>query len=211
MQIKAHSVFQRDHNDLHCEMPVSFTTAALGGDIEIPTLDGYAKIKIPAETQSGKIFRLRGKGIKGVRATTHGDLMCQVGKAGSIADTENRFASTAGGYQFTLELSKGNQLPTKSGQARHMRITVTDPDGKPVTILEPVMNAFAPLVGFYDDCKTVIHLHPTGGDVLNPELRGGPTLGFILFAPKPGFIRLYCQVSIGGRMLFAPFNLNVDP
>ncbi len=134
-----------------------------------------------------------------------------VGKAGSIADTENRFASTAGGYQFTLELSKGNQLPTKSGQARHMRITVTDPDGKPVTILEPVMNAFAPLVGFYVDCKTVIHLHPAGGDVLNSELRGGPTLGFILFAPKPGFIRLYCQVSIGGRMLFAPFNLNVDP
>jgi molecular chaperone DnaJ len=71
-------VFTRDHNDLHCEMPVSFTTAALGGEIEIPTLDGYAKIKIPAETQSGKIFRLRGKGIKGVRSTTHGDLLCHV-------------------------------------------------------------------------------------------------------------------------------------
>ena len=78
IQIKPHSVFQRDHNDLHCEMPVSFTTAALGGDIEIPTLDGYAKIKIPSETQSGKTFRLRGKGIKGVRSTTHGDLMCHV-------------------------------------------------------------------------------------------------------------------------------------
>ncbi len=78
IQIKQHSVFTRDHNDLHCEMPVSFTTAALGGEIEIPTLDGYAKIKIPAETQSGKIFRLRGKGIKGVRSTTHGDLMCHV-------------------------------------------------------------------------------------------------------------------------------------
>ena len=59
-------------------MPVSFTTAALGGDIEIPTLDGYAKIKIPSETQSGKTFRLRGKGIKGVRSSTHGDLMCHV-------------------------------------------------------------------------------------------------------------------------------------
>jgi len=78
IQIKPHSVFTRDHNDLHCEMPVSFTTAALGGEIEIPTLDGYAKIRIPAETQSGKIFRLRGKGIKGVRSTTHGDLMCHV-------------------------------------------------------------------------------------------------------------------------------------
>ncbi len=78
IQIKSHGVFTRDHNDLHCEMPVSFTTAALGGEIEIPTLDSYAKIKIPAETQTGKIFRLRGKGIKGVRSTTHGDLLCHV-------------------------------------------------------------------------------------------------------------------------------------
>ncbi len=78
IHLKAHTVFQRDHNDLHCEMPISFTTAALGGEIEIPTLDGYAKIKIPSETQSGKVFRLRGKGIKGVRSSTHGDLMCHV-------------------------------------------------------------------------------------------------------------------------------------
>ena len=78
IHIKPHSVFQRDHNDLHCEMPVSFTTMALGGEIEIPTLDGYAKIKIPAETQTGKVFRLRGKGIKGVRSSTHGDLLCHV-------------------------------------------------------------------------------------------------------------------------------------
>ena len=78
MHLLPHSVFQRDHNDLHCEMPISFTTAALGGEIEIPTLDGHAKIKIPAETQSGKIFRLRGKGIKGVRSHTHGDLLCHM-------------------------------------------------------------------------------------------------------------------------------------
>ena len=78
IHIAAHSVFQRDHNDLHCEMPVSFATAALGGEIEIPTLDGSARIKIPAETQSGKVFRLRGKGIKGVRSSTYGDLHCHV-------------------------------------------------------------------------------------------------------------------------------------
>jgi len=78
IHIAAHGVFQRDHNDLHCEMPVSFATAALGGEIEIPTLDGSARIKIPAETQSGKIFRLRGKGIKGVRSATYGDLHCHV-------------------------------------------------------------------------------------------------------------------------------------
>jgi molecular chaperone DnaJ len=78
IQVKSHAVFQRDHDDLHCEMPISFTTAALGGDIEIPTLDGSAKIKVPSETQSGKIFRLRGKGIKGVRSREPGDLLCHV-------------------------------------------------------------------------------------------------------------------------------------
>ena len=78
IHLKAHSVFQRDHDDLHCEMPVSFATAALGGEIEIPTLDGVAKLKVPAETQTGKVFRLRGKGIKGVRSIGHGDLLCHV-------------------------------------------------------------------------------------------------------------------------------------
>jgi molecular chaperone DnaJ len=78
IRIKPHAVFQREHNDLHCEMPISFATAALGGEIEIPTLDGSARIKIPSETQSGKIFRLRGKGIKGVRSSSHGDLHCHV-------------------------------------------------------------------------------------------------------------------------------------
>ncbi len=78
IHIRKHAVFERDHDDLHCEMPISFATAALGGEIEIPTLDGMARIKIPAETQSGKVFRLRSKGIKNVRSHAHGDLMCHV-------------------------------------------------------------------------------------------------------------------------------------
>lgn len=78
IHIRAHEVFSREGNDLHCEMPISITKAALGGEIEIPTLDGYAKIKIPPETQTGKVFRLRAKGIKGVRSNTCGDLLCHV-------------------------------------------------------------------------------------------------------------------------------------
>jgi len=78
IHLKAHSVFQRDANDLHCQMPVSFTVAALGGEIEIPTLEGQAKVKIPAETQTGQVLRLRGKGIKGVRSSHPGDLLCEV-------------------------------------------------------------------------------------------------------------------------------------
>jgi molecular chaperone DnaJ len=78
VSLKPHSVFQREGSDLHCEMPISFATAALGGEIEIPTLDGHANIKIPTETQTGQVFRLRGKGIKHVRGAQHGDLFCHV-------------------------------------------------------------------------------------------------------------------------------------
>ena len=78
VHLKAHQVFQRDHDDLHCEMPVSFAAAALGGDVEVPTLDGSAKINVPGGTQTGKTFRLRGKGIKGVRSQAPGDLFCHV-------------------------------------------------------------------------------------------------------------------------------------
>jgi molecular chaperone DnaJ len=78
VNLKEHPVFQRENNDLHCEMPIGFATAAMGGEIEIPTLDGHAKIKIPAETQTGQVFRLRGKGIKGVRSSGYGDLFCHV-------------------------------------------------------------------------------------------------------------------------------------
>jgi molecular chaperone DnaJ len=78
VQLKPHAVFQREGADLHCEMPVSFATAALGGEIEIPTLDGQAKIRIPAETQTGQVFRLRNKGIRPVRGSVTGDLYCHV-------------------------------------------------------------------------------------------------------------------------------------
>jgi molecular chaperone DnaJ len=78
IHLKEHGVFQRDGDDLHCEMPISYGMAALGGEIEIPTLDGSAKIKVPPETQTGQVFRLRAKGIKGVRSTYPGDLMCEV-------------------------------------------------------------------------------------------------------------------------------------
>jgi len=78
IHLKPHEIFQRDGGNLHCEMPISFTAAALGGEIEVPTLDGSAKMKIPAETQTGGVFRLKGKGIKPLRQSDHGDLMVHV-------------------------------------------------------------------------------------------------------------------------------------
>ncbi len=78
IHIKPHAVFQREGDDLHCEIPVSFATAALGGEIEIPTLAGKASFPVPEGTQSGKTFRLRGKGVKGVRSSYPGDLYCHI-------------------------------------------------------------------------------------------------------------------------------------
>jgi len=78
VHLKEHAIFQREGANLHCEMPISFSTAALGGEIEVPTLDGAAKMKIPSETQTGSVFRLRGKGIKPLRSSEHGDLMVHV-------------------------------------------------------------------------------------------------------------------------------------
>jgi molecular chaperone DnaJ len=78
VNLKPHAVFQREGADLHCEMPISFATAALGGEIDIPTLDGHAKVKVPPETQTGQVFRLRNKGIRPVRGSVTGDLYCHV-------------------------------------------------------------------------------------------------------------------------------------
>ncbi len=78
ISVREHSIFTRDGNDLYCEVPISFTTAALGGELEVPTLNGRVKLKVPAESQSGKLFRLRGKGVKSVRSSHVGDLMCKI-------------------------------------------------------------------------------------------------------------------------------------
>jgi molecular chaperone DnaJ len=78
IDVKPHPIFQRDGRHLHCEVPISFPDAALGGELDVPTLDGRVKLKVPAETQSGKIFRLRGKGVTQVRGSGVGDLLCKV-------------------------------------------------------------------------------------------------------------------------------------
>ncbi len=76
--VREHKIFTRDGDDLHCEVPISFATATLGGELEVPTLDGRVKLKIPPETQTGKLFRMRGKGVKPVRGGPVGDLICRV-------------------------------------------------------------------------------------------------------------------------------------
>ncbi len=81
ISVREHDIFQRDGKHLYCEVPISFVDAALGGELEVPTLDGRVKLKIPEGTQTGKQFRLRGKGVAPVRGGGAGDLMCRVADA----------------------------------------------------------------------------------------------------------------------------------
>ena len=78
IQVREHAIFTRDGRNLYCEVPIDFVEAALGGELEVPALDGRVKLKIPLETQTGKLFRLRGKGVTPVRGGGVGDLLCRV-------------------------------------------------------------------------------------------------------------------------------------
>ncbi|NAW87965.1 molecular chaperone DnaJ [Photobacterium halotolerans] len=78
VHVQKHAIFERDGNNLYCEVPVSFTMAALGGEVEVPTLDGRVSLKVPTETQTGRMFRMRGKGVKSVRGGAVGDLICKL-------------------------------------------------------------------------------------------------------------------------------------
>jgi len=90
IRIKQHEIFERDGDDLHCTVPVGLTTVAIGGGIEVPTLGGKAEIELPEGTQHGKTFRLRGKGIKGVRSSYPGDLYCHISVETPIKITEHQ-------------------------------------------------------------------------------------------------------------------------
>lgn len=78
VHIKKHAIFERDGKNLYCDVPISFTKATLGGQLEVPTLEGRINLRIPAETQTGKMFRVPGRGVKPVRGGAKGDLLCRV-------------------------------------------------------------------------------------------------------------------------------------
>lgn len=113
INLKTHSIFERHENDLHCEVPISFTISALGGSIEVPTLEGRVTLKIPAETQTGKVFRLRGKGMKSVRGHAQGDLLCRVVIETPVnLSREQKELLTQ--LQSSLENGKSNHSPRSS-------------------------------------------------------------------------------------------------
>ena len=113
IHVKEHHIFERDGNNLYCEVPISFTQAALGGEIEVPTLEGKLKLKIPAETQTGKLFRVRGKGVASPRGGYSGDLICKV-----IVETPVKLSEEQKELLRKLEESfdgKGKHRPQQEG------------------------------------------------------------------------------------------------
>ena len=123
-------------------------------------------------------------------------------------DTADVLSSTVDGFTLQLTFAGGNGQ-ARARQIQLMRVSVADASGQPVQTLEPFMNAFAHVVGFYDDHQTVLRLHPAGGDILREDVRGGPHLGFKLYPPRAGLIRFFGQVRIDGRTITAPFTVNV--
>ena len=112
IRIRKHEVFERDGDDLHCVVPISFTKAALGGEIEVPTLTGKAVIDIPEGTQHGKQFRLRGRGIKGVRSSANGDLYCHITVETPVKLTEHQ-RKLLKQLDESLEKGGGKHSPTE--------------------------------------------------------------------------------------------------
>ncbi len=111
LHVKAHEIFQRDGDDLLCEVPVGFVQAALGTEIEVPTLSGKAEIKIPAGTQPGTMFRIKGKGVKNVQGYGHGDLHVRV-----LVEVPTHLSSAQKAkLQEFAELCNGKESPLSQG------------------------------------------------------------------------------------------------
>jgi molecular chaperone DnaJ len=114
IRIQKHDIFERDGDDLHCVVPISFPRAALGGEIEVPTLSGKAAIDIPEGTQAGKQFRLRGKGIKGIRSSYPGDLYCHIAVETPVKLTEHQ-RKLLKDFDESLKKGGAKHTPTEEG------------------------------------------------------------------------------------------------
>ncbi len=111
--VRQHSIFERDGRNLYCEVPVSFVDATLGGEIDVPTLDGRVKLKVPAESQTGKMFRLRGRGVPPVRGGAPGDLMCRI-QIETPVSLNSRQKELLREFQSTLDEKYEKHSPKKT-------------------------------------------------------------------------------------------------
>lgn len=112
VSVREHRIFKRDGADLYCEVPIDFTDAALGGELEVPTLDGRVKLRIPEGTQTGKLFRLKGKGVKPIRGHAPGDMLCRV-VIETPVNLNGRQKELLQEFQASLNGEDGKQSPQK--------------------------------------------------------------------------------------------------
>ncbi|MEA3189057.1 MAG: hypothetical protein QOD99_2887 [Chthoniobacter sp.] len=131
-----------------------------------------------------------------------------VGKPEPLVEKGTKLHAELDGLRFDLAFA---QDVVKAGQPVSATLRITDEKGAPFSQLEPIMAAYAHLVGFCDDFSTVLHLHPKGAPPQNPADRGGPELEFTFFALRAGFVRLFAQVQVGGISKLAPLGVNVLP
>ncbi len=110
-------------------------------------------------------------------------------------------------YHFKLSFEKSN---LEKGKATMGKIEISNAQGTPVNFLEPLMGAYAHIVGFSEDFKNVVHIHPMGSEPKKENDRGGPELLFHIEPKKAGFIKLFAQVKINGKEYFAPFGVMVE-
>ena len=127
-------------------------------------------------------------------------------KTKTIVDKKTSMQSTLDGYTFKLSFDKDKLV---AGNAAMGKIIVTDVKGEPVKTLEPIMAAYAHIVGFSEELKSVIHVHPMGTEPKKETDRGGPELDFHLEPSTSGFVKLFAQVKINGKELFVPFALKI--
>jgi len=109
LHVRPHEIFQRDGDDLLCEVPVSFIQAALGAEIEVPTLDGKATVKVPPGTQPNTMFRLKGKGVKNIQGYGYGDLHVRI----NVEVPTHLSAAQKAKLQEFAELCNGNESPLR--------------------------------------------------------------------------------------------------
>ena len=114
VHVRAHEIFEREGEHLSCEVPVSFVTATLGGTVLVPTLEGQVSLKIPGETQSGKVFRLRDKGVKPVRGGARGDLFCKVMVETPVKLTGEQ-KELLRKFEASLKTDEGRHMPREEG------------------------------------------------------------------------------------------------
>ena len=191
-------IIDQSLSDYHHEHPTPLDSPGVYAFLFTPRMPGPYRIfadVVPAQSSVQEYV------IADLPAATAGEV---------LKEKQVRLLNEVGGLRFAMSFD-GDVGDITAERPIAGTLTVSTADGKPFNQLQPVMGAFAHLVAFSEDRRTVLHLHPEGPELKDPAARGGPALKFKLYAPMPGFYRLFAQFQINGLATFVPFNLRILP